>query len=154
MAFRETLDALISAKKSSEIVASRTRQVDSLKKSYHIALTQKESGLIGLLDLLDVERGLLSTEMELTNALQNQLNAIVDLCKALGGGWSIERSAHPTNQKNAGKTEKTAIAAATTTNTAKTMIAAEKATAEKTTTATATVETTTKTTTTTTTTKK
>lgn len=163
MAFRETLDALISAKKSSEIVASRTRQVDSLKKSYHIALTQKESGLIGLLDLLDVERGLLSTEMELTNALQNQLNAIVDLCKALGGGWSIERRAHPTNQKNAGNIEKTAIKAATTTattvantnvdttkaivaNSAKTMTAAEK-----TTTATAAVGITTKTTTTTTT---
>ena len=90
-AFRETLDALITAKKSSEIVTSRSRQVESLKKSYHIALTQKESGLIGLLDLLDVERGLLSTEMELTNALQNQLNAIVDLCKSLGGGWNIEK---------------------------------------------------------------
>ena len=91
-AFRETLDALISAKKSGEIVASRNRQVESLKKSYHIALAQKESGLIGLLDLLDVERGLLATEMELTNALQNQLNAIVDLCKSLGGGWNIEKS--------------------------------------------------------------
>lgn len=89
IAFKETLDALISAKKSNEIVISRGRQVDSLKKSYHIALTQKESGLIGLLDLLDVERSLLSTEMELTNALQNQLNSIVDLCKALGGGWNI-----------------------------------------------------------------
>ena len=91
-AFRETLDALITAKKSSEIVATRSRQVESLKKSYHIALTQKESGLIGLLDLLDVERGLLSTEMELTNALQNKLNAIVDLCKSLGGGWNIEKT--------------------------------------------------------------
>lgn len=90
LAFRETLDALINVKKSSEVVVSRTRQVESLKKGYHIALTQKESGLIGLLDLLDVERGLLATEMELTNALQSQLNAIVDLCKALGGGWNIE----------------------------------------------------------------
>ena len=95
-AFRETLDALITAKKSSEIVASRSRQVESLKKSYHIALTQKESGLIGLLDLLDVERGLLSTEMELTNALQNKLNAIVDLCKSLGGGWNIEKTQEKT----------------------------------------------------------
>jgi multidrug efflux system outer membrane protein len=89
IAFKETLDALISNRKSREIVVSRTRQVNSLKKSYYIAKKQKEAGLIGLLDLLDVERGLLSAEMELAGALQNQLNAVVDLCKALGGGWRV-----------------------------------------------------------------
>ncbi|MDR1362267.1 MAG: efflux transporter outer membrane subunit [Holosporaceae bacterium] len=86
-AFREVLDSLISRRKNSEIVVSRTRQVNALKKSYNLALSQKESGLIGLLDLLDVERGLLSAEMELVAALQNHLNSVVDLCKALGGGW-------------------------------------------------------------------
>ncbi|MDR3187024.1 MAG: efflux transporter outer membrane subunit [Holosporaceae bacterium] len=88
-AFKETLDALVSNRKNREIVVSRTRQVDALKRSYHIALKQKESGLIGLLDLLDVERGLLSAEMDLVGALQNQLGATVDLCKALGGGWKM-----------------------------------------------------------------
>ncbi|MDR2781907.1 MAG: efflux transporter outer membrane subunit [Holosporaceae bacterium] len=87
VAFKEALDALASNRKSREIVVSRTRQVNALKKGYHIAKKQKEAGLIGMLDLLDVERGLLSAEMELVGALQNQLNAVVDLCKALGGGW-------------------------------------------------------------------
>ena len=87
VAFKETLDALVSNRKSREIVKSRTRQVNALKRSYNIAKKQKEAGLIGLIDLLDVERGLLACEMELTTALQNQLNAVVDLCKALGGGW-------------------------------------------------------------------
>ncbi|MDR0632455.1 MAG: efflux transporter outer membrane subunit [Holosporaceae bacterium] len=87
MAFRETLDALTSNRKTREIVISRTRQVNSLKRGYYIAKKQKDSGLIGLLDLLDVERGLLSAEMKLVGALQKQLNAVVDLCKALGGGW-------------------------------------------------------------------
>ncbi|MDR0580788.1 MAG: efflux transporter outer membrane subunit [Holosporaceae bacterium] len=88
-AFKETLDALTSDRKNREIVIFRTRQVNSLKKGYYIAKKQKDSGLIGLLDLLDVERGLLAAEMELVDALQNQLNSVVDLCKALGGGWSI-----------------------------------------------------------------
>jgi outer membrane protein TolC len=88
-AFKETLDALTSDRKNREIVVFRTRQVNSLKKGYYIAKKQKDSGLIGLLDLLDVERGLLAAEMELVDALQNQLNSVVDLCKALGGGWSI-----------------------------------------------------------------
>ena len=87
IAFKEALDALVSNRKSREIVVSRTRQVNALKRSYEIAKKQKEAGLIGLIDLLDVERGLLSCEMELTTALQDQLNAVVDLCKALGGGW-------------------------------------------------------------------
>ncbi|MDR2794828.1 MAG: efflux transporter outer membrane subunit [Holosporaceae bacterium] len=90
-AFREVLDALISRRKNSEIVKSRTRQMNALKKSYNIAQTQKESGLIGMLDLLDVERGLLAAEMELVGALQNHMNSIVDLCKALGGGWNKNR---------------------------------------------------------------
>ncbi len=87
IAFKETLDALVSNRKSRDIVVSRTRQVNALKRSYSIARKQKETGLIGLIDLLDVERGLLSCEMELVSALQNQLDATVDLCKALGGGW-------------------------------------------------------------------
>ncbi|MBO4405361.1 MAG: efflux transporter outer membrane subunit [Alphaproteobacteria bacterium] len=87
VAFKETLDALVSNRKSREIVKSRTRQVNALKRSYDIAKKQKDAGLIGLIDLLDVERGLLACEMELTTALQDQLNAVVDLCKALGGGW-------------------------------------------------------------------
>lgn len=87
IAFKETLDALVSNRKTREIVVSRTRQVNALKKSYNIAKKQKDAGLIGLIDLLDVERGLLSCEMDLTTALQDQLNAVVDLCKALGGGW-------------------------------------------------------------------
>ena len=90
VAFKDTLDALVANRRSREIVRSTTRQVNALKKGYSIARKQKEAGLIGLIDLLDVERGLLSAEMELVTALQNQLNATVDLCKALGGGWTID----------------------------------------------------------------
>ncbi len=86
-AFKETLDALVENHKSRDIVISRTRQVNALKRSYDIAKKQKDAGLIGLIDLLDVERNLLSGEMELVTALQDQLDAVVDLCKALGGGW-------------------------------------------------------------------
>lgn len=90
-AFRDTLDALVANRHTREIVVSTTRQVNALKKGYSIAQKQKDAGLIGLIDLLDVERGLLAAEMELVTARQNQLNATVDLCKALGGGWNVEK---------------------------------------------------------------
>ncbi|MDR0677248.1 MAG: efflux transporter outer membrane subunit [Holosporaceae bacterium] len=86
-AFRETLDALVSNRKNREIVICETRRVEALKRGYFLARKQKEAGLIGLIDLLDVERELLSAEMALVGALQNQLTSVVDLCKALGGGW-------------------------------------------------------------------
>ncbi|GHT92549.1 RND transporter [Alphaproteobacteria bacterium] len=98
IAFREVLDSLVSRRQNGEIVVSRTRQVNALKKSYSIALAQKESGLVSLLELLDVERNLLSAEMELVGALQSNLNAVVDLCKALGGGWT--KDALKLNSKN------------------------------------------------------
>ena len=90
-AFKETLDAIASNRKSREVVTARTKQMRALRKSYNIAKVQKSSGLIGLIDLLDVERGLLAAEMELVGALQNRLNATVDLCKALGGGWHSQK---------------------------------------------------------------
>lgn len=90
-AFRESLDAIIVNTKSKQATAARMNQVISLLRCYRIAKRQKDAGLIGLLDLLDVERNLLASEMEFVNSLQNQLNAAVDLCKAFGGGWDISK---------------------------------------------------------------
>ncbi len=86
-AFKETLDALNANKINRETVISTGNQKDSLQKAYTIALKQKDAGLIGLLDVLDAERNLLSAELSYAKAMQNQLDAVVDVCKALGGGW-------------------------------------------------------------------
>ena len=60
---------------------------NSLKRSYALSESKYRAGLIGILEVLDVERGLLNAELELVVAKQNVLNSIVDLCKAIGGGW-------------------------------------------------------------------
>lgn len=92
IAFKESLDALVGYHQDSEIVKSRRMQVEALRKSYNIASQQKNIGMIDLIDLLDVERGLLATEIELIEAQFNKLGSIVDVCKAFGGGWKyVER---------------------------------------------------------------
>lgn len=91
VAFKETLDALSEYRIDSKIVESRTQQVDALRRSYNIATQQKNVGMIGLTDLLDVERGLLATEIDLVDAQYNKLSAIVDVCKAFGGGWKRKK---------------------------------------------------------------
>jgi len=88
VAFKETLDALMSYHQDTEIVASRKNQVDALRRSYYIAKQQKDVGAIGLIDLLDVERGLLATEIELVEAQYSKMSSIIDVCKAFGGGWN------------------------------------------------------------------
>ena len=89
-AFKETKDAIFINSQNRAILLARTRQKNALQKSFDLALKQKESGLIGLVDLLDVERNLLSAEIDQATATSNLLFAIVDLCKALGGGWKIK----------------------------------------------------------------
>lgn len=91
VAFKETLDALSGYHIDSKIVESRTKQVDVLRRSYNIATKQKNIGMIGLTDLLDVERGLLASEIDLVEAQYNKLSAIVDVCKAFGGGWKRKK---------------------------------------------------------------
>jgi len=86
-AFKETKDAIFVNSQNRAILAARTRQKNALQKSFDIAFKQQESGLIGLVDLLDVERNLLNAEIEQSTATYNLLNSVVDLCKALGGGW-------------------------------------------------------------------
>ena len=53
-----------------------------------MVLKREKAGLTDLLDVLDVERSLLDAEMRLISAKQGQLNAVIDICKALGGGWT------------------------------------------------------------------
>jgi outer membrane protein, multidrug efflux system len=56
-----------------------------------------DNGVSSLLDVLDVERGLLDAQLNLVEAQRAQLAATADLFKALGGGWDgvleVERAA-------------------------------------------------------------
>jgi multidrug efflux system outer membrane protein len=88
LAYKETLDALTDNKQTRLSVESYTQKVEALDKSYSLSKKQKDAGLVGLLDVLDSERNLYSAQMDLITARQNQLDAIVDVCKALGGGWT------------------------------------------------------------------
>ena len=91
-AFKEVLDAINNYSLGENILEARQKEVVALQKSYELAVKREKAGLTDLLDLLDVERMLLQTEMDLVTAKQEQLNAVIDICKALGGGWTEEKS--------------------------------------------------------------
>lgn len=61
--------------------------VEQSGKAVAIARTQYENGLIDLLPVLDAQRTALLAQLELVGSETNLLNSLVQLFKALGGGW-------------------------------------------------------------------
>ncbi|XRK16260.1 outer membrane protein TolC [Elusimicrobium posterum] len=89
-AFKETLDALSDNRLARKNYDARLKQTNALKRGYELTRKQEDAGLIDTTDLLDVERSLLESEMSLASALQEEFNAVINLSKALGGGWNVE----------------------------------------------------------------
>ena len=58
------------------------------------------AGLSSVMDLLDVRRQLLAARQEQAEARRRQLAAVVQLCKALGGGWT-EQAASANGEERA-----------------------------------------------------
>ncbi len=87
-AFKEVLTAINNYTLGENILAARQKEVVAMRRSYILAQKRQKAGLIELLDVLDVERYLLEAEKDLVSAKRYQLNAVVDICKALGGGWN------------------------------------------------------------------
>lgn len=89
-AFKEAYDALAANRLNREIYESYKQQTAAMQRSYDLTKKQEDAGLIGVTDLLDVEENLLSAEMNLASARNDELSAIVNLSKALGGGWNTQ----------------------------------------------------------------
>ena len=86
-AFKEALDALNSNRINREMFEILLEQTKALRRGYELTKKQEDAGLIGTMELLDVERNLLQAEMNLASARQNELLALISLSKAFGGGW-------------------------------------------------------------------
>ena len=86
-AFKDTLDALVAQRTAREALDAEQTRVTALQSSYRLAQLRYDNGVSSLLDVLDVERGLLDAELNRVEAQRAQLAATADLFKALGGGW-------------------------------------------------------------------
>ena len=90
LAFKEALDAINSNQMYRQIYDSYLAQTNDMRRSYELTKKQEDAGLIGVTDLLSVEETYLSSEMNLATARTNELDAVVDLAKSLGGGWTAQ----------------------------------------------------------------
>jgi multidrug efflux system outer membrane protein len=93
VAFREVEDALVAVRTAREQRAAQVQQVDALRSALHLANLRYKGGLANYLDVLVAQRNLFEAELALTGSHRLYLVSIVQLYKALGGGWPPKASA-------------------------------------------------------------
>lgn len=86
-AFREVSDALISYRKTSEQRTQQELLVKALTESDRLSRLRYRGGLDSYLQVLDAERNLFQGELLLAQLRRQELVSIVQLYRALGGGW-------------------------------------------------------------------
>ena len=89
-AFKEVEDALADQKQSRMRLDAQFRQVNALRNYRDLAVLRYENGYSGYLEVLDAERNLFSVELNYIQTRGGLFRALVDLYKAMGGGWTAD----------------------------------------------------------------
>jgi outer membrane protein, multidrug efflux system len=85
--FREVSDALVEYRKVKEIRAQQEALVTTLQDRSRLAYLRYRGGVDTQLNALDADRDLFTAELNLALTKRNELLSLVQLYKALGGGW-------------------------------------------------------------------
>ncbi|NLI48491.1 MAG: efflux transporter outer membrane subunit [Acidobacteria bacterium] len=86
-AFREVADAMVAYRRQLEYVAELQQLTDTLDDQARLSRLRYTGGVTSYLEVLDSERQFFDAEINLARAQLAGLVALVDLYKALGGGW-------------------------------------------------------------------
>ena len=91
-AFSEVENALAGQGRFAEELSHVTARRDVLKRSLEHARNRYEAGYASYLEQLDAQRNLYEAENQVIAVRESQLQNMVDLYKALGGGWDYEKA--------------------------------------------------------------
>ncbi|MCC6264114.1 MAG: efflux transporter outer membrane subunit [Bryobacterales bacterium] len=86
-AFREVSDSLIAHGRLQEQRKQQELLVEALNESARLSNARYRGGLDSFLQVLDAQRNLFSGELVLAQLQLAELNSVVQLYRALGGGW-------------------------------------------------------------------
>ena len=90
VAFREVSDSLIAHAKAREQLVHQESQVATLRNYLELAQLRYENGYTSYIEVLDAERNLFNAEVAQTQTMSNVYVSLVNLYKAMGGGWVAE----------------------------------------------------------------
>jgi multidrug efflux system outer membrane protein len=86
-AFRDVSDALVGYQKTREYSSNQAVFTATLRHQSQLANNRYAGGVTSYLEVLDTERQRLTAEQDLAQSQRDVLTSLVQLYKALGGGW-------------------------------------------------------------------
>jgi multidrug efflux system outer membrane protein len=86
-AFREVSDALVGYQKARELRAQEELLVSSARDARRLADVRYEGGATSYLEVLDADSRLFVAELALAQAQFGELAGLIEIYRALGGGW-------------------------------------------------------------------
>jgi outer membrane protein, multidrug efflux system len=94
-AYREVADALVSIEKFAQVRVEQEAGVVALRDAAQLSRARYDTGLSTYLEILIADQQLFQQELQLAQTRGDQLRAISQLYRALGGGWQPEQPAAP-----------------------------------------------------------
>jgi len=94
-AFKDVHDALAANRTTREALAAQAERSQNLQQAYDLSDIRYRAGYSPYLEVLDAQRQLLQAQTLQILAARDVRFALVDLAKALGGGWEYETAVEP-----------------------------------------------------------
>lgn len=86
-AFTEVVSLMYSVDNLQNSFDYKSQQVDALKESISISIVLFKSARADYMEVLMTQRDVLEAKMELVETKREQMNALVNIYQAIGGGW-------------------------------------------------------------------
>ena len=96
--FAEVENALVDVHTIKNEKEARVRQMEAAINASRLSKERYNGGVTSYLEVLDSERSMFDAELGASDVYQRQLNAYVNLYKALGGGWISREEMQNANQ--------------------------------------------------------
>jgi len=100
-AMREVEDALVSYHKAGEQRTAQQARVEAERRVLDLAESRYRGGVAPYLEVLDAQRSLFSAEIDEAETMRNHVVSLIQIYKALGGGWP--QAAAPPAESESGK---------------------------------------------------
>ncbi|BCS34950.1 RND transporter [Luteitalea sp. TBR-22] len=94
-AYREVADALVTSQKLAEVRTQQETGVAALRDAAELSRLRYEQGLSTYLEVLYADQELFRQEIQLARTRGGQLRVLVQLYRALGGGWQQPAATSP-----------------------------------------------------------
>jgi multidrug efflux system outer membrane protein len=90
-AYGEVADSLVGVRKRKEVREQTEAAVAAQRDALRLSTMRYEGGVTSFLEVLITERDLFDAELLLAQSWRDEILAVVQLYKALGGGWQTEQ---------------------------------------------------------------